>query len=131
MSENKFTWNNGVIAMLLEMSASDGHIDKNEIAKLYDIVDQVITDGDAAATHKIISQTLEPWGSFKTVQDRVAWIVSLALQIGDNLTLDNKAGIGRMLATIAGADGKLHENEKGFMLICLGCMDITFDDLKV
>ena len=130
MSENKFTYQHGVIAMLIEMSASDGEIDKKEITKLYDIVSEIFTKGDVDATQKIISETLDAWSGFETVQDRCSWIVSLALQIGDNLTKPNKAGIGRMLVAIAGADGNIHENEKGFMLICMGCLDITFDDLK-
>lgn len=130
MSEKKITYHHGIVAMLIEMSAADGNIDKQELLKLVKIVNQGLTGGDIKKAEMLINETYGLWSNFDTLEDRCAFIVSLALQIGDNLKKSDKIFIGKALGAIANADGNVHDNEIGFMQICLGCLDITLDDLQ-
>ena len=121
----------GLVAMFLEMAASDGHFDKSELQ-------QVV--GARAARHlnpvfgddtsKIIEEGCTWFDSFDDQAKRAQSIFNLGSKMVSAIPKAGRAAVINDLAAIANADGKVENIEGKFFVACMGgVLEITKEDL--
>ena len=127
----------GLVAMFLEMAASDGHMDKSELQQVGARATRHLRGPFGDDTPKIIEEGCNWFDSFnpKSKDDtdwhkkRITAIFTLGGQMVSAIPKEGRVQVINDLAGIANADGKVEDIEKSFFFACMECLEITKEDL--
>tara|TARA_Y100000768_G_C23814724_1_gene603529 strand:- start:474 stop:878 length:405 start_codon:yes stop_codon:yes gene_type:complete len=125
----------GLVAMFLEMAASDGHLDKAELQQVGGRAARHLKGPFGDDTPKIIEEGCNWFDSFINEDDtdwhkkRTMAIFTLGGQMVSAIPKESRVQVIHDLAAIANADGKVEDIEKSFFFACMECLEITKEDL--
>ena len=119
----------GLVAMFLEMAASDGHFDKAELQQVGARAERHLKSVFGDDTSKIIEEGCTWFDSFDDQAKRVQSIFNLGSQMVSAIPKDGRVAVINDLAAIANADGKVENIEGKFFVACMEVLQITKEDL--
>lgn len=120
----------GLVAMFLEMSASDGHMDKSELEQVGMRAAKHLNPVFGDDTKKVITEGCNWFDSFAgDPEKRVQSIFNLGTQMVSAIPKAGRVAVINDLAAIANADGKIENIEGKFFVACMEVLQITKEDL--
>ena len=120
----------GLVAMFLEMSASDGHMDKSELQQVGMRAAKHLKPVFGDDTQKVIMEGCEWFDSFAgDNKKRAQSIFNLGSQMVSAIPKAGRIAVINDLAAIANADGKIENIEGKFFVACMEVLQITKEDL--
>lgn len=120
----------GLVAMFLEMSASDGHMDKSELEQVGMRAAKHLNPVFGDDTKKVIMEGCNWFDSFAgDPEKRVQSIFNLGTQMVSAIPKAGRVAVINDLAAIANADGKIENIEGKFFVACMEVLQITKEDL--